>query len=53
MAKKPKPEDIETVPDAWERFEQAIDKVTRTPAKPNRRDEKKGAARRKRAAKGN
>jgi hypothetical protein len=29
--KKPKPEDIETVPDAWERFERAIDRVTQKP----------------------
>jgi hypothetical protein len=49
--KKPKDNDIETVPDAWERFEKAIDTVTRTAPKPHKQDEKKGGARRKRAPK--
>ena len=32
--KKPKPEEIETEPDAWERFERAVDVLAHTPPKP-------------------
>jgi hypothetical protein len=31
---KPKPEEIEELPDAWERFEQAFDTVMRAKPKP-------------------
>ena len=31
---KPKPEEIEMLPDAWERFEKAVDAVMRSPPKP-------------------
>jgi len=31
---KPKPEDIELHPDAWERFEKAVDTVMHSPPKP-------------------
>lgn len=31
--KKPKDEDIEVAPDAWERFERAVDSITKTPPK--------------------
>ena len=32
--KKPKPEEIETEPDAWERFEKTMDKIV--PPKPHK-----------------
>ncbi len=41
--KKPKPEEIETVPDAWERFEKTIGKIV-PPKKPKRLKEKKRSA---------
>ena len=31
--KKPKPEEIETVPDAWDRFGNAVDVLAKTPPK--------------------
>ena len=36
MTKKPrsKPDDIEELPDAWERFERAFDTVMKAPRKP-------------------
>jgi hypothetical protein len=49
--KKPKPEDIETVPDAWERFERAVDTVTRTPPKPKPKSPKSEPRKRKIPAK--
>ena len=39
--KKPKDEDIEVAPDAWERFERAIDTVTRKPKAPSSNKGKK------------
>jgi len=37
LPKKPKPEDIETEPDAWGRFERAVDVLAHTPPKPRKR----------------
>jgi hypothetical protein len=34
--KKPKPEDIETEPDAWERFSNVVDVLAKTPPKPKK-----------------
>ena len=34
--KKPKPKEIETEPDAWERFENAVEVLTHTPPKPRK-----------------
>ncbi len=35
--KNAKPEEVETVPDAWERFERAVDVLAHTPPKPHRK----------------
>ena len=35
--KKPKPEEIETVPDAWDRFGNAVDVLAKTPPKPHKK----------------
>ena len=40
--KRPKPEDIETLPDAWERFEKAIDGIVK-PKKPIHADGREGS----------
>ncbi len=42
--KKPKPEDIETVPDAWERFEKTIGKIV--PPKPHKTPKDNGVKKR-------
>lgn len=47
IPKKPKPEDIETVPDAWERFERAIDVVAKSPPKPAAKPKSKNEQTRK------
>ena len=40
--KPPKPEEIETEPDAWERFGNAVDVLAHTPPKPRKKAELSG-----------
>lgn len=49
--KKPKCDDIEVAPDAWERFERAIDKVTKSVPKSHKRGVAKGGAQSRHRAK--
>jgi len=37
--KKPKPEEIETEPDGWERFQRTMDKIVPPKRKPSEKDE--------------
>jgi hypothetical protein len=40
--KKPKPEEIETEPDAWERFQRTMDKIVPPKRRPREKSEKDG-----------